>query len=293
MTTYSPTRFNINTGLDERGYDMSLLRMPTETLYDYRKRLLLETREPAGPTQDDYIRVVNRTTGLFETKLLEIDLVLDGNDEPLASDPFVEVTSSFLRVYSDYTNGVMDLELDIHKKGTYRFVGDVITQLQTLANFSVTILASNYAYLASSHLRYGNTTRTANLPIPHRRYVTSFSQGNIESIRASDPWVFKNEVASVAAITEDGDFYVDYTNGVVWSHLLQRGRIFYTYREFPYTLVWQPIRAFPYNDDDSDYLYKQDLIDDATGVAVPNMLNDDGARIANIVLAAHPLVWGE
>jgi hypothetical protein len=48
MATYTPTKVLLPNGLDELGLELGLQRLRSESLTDYRRRLLLEARDPSG-----------------------------------------------------------------------------------------------------------------------------------------------------------------------------------------------------------------------------------------------------
>ena len=137
MGTYAPERILMPVGLDEAGLKLSLERLPQESLSDYRRRLLLETRDPSDPSGGSVIRHTNRKVGEFETPVFDISLVLDSDDLPVASDPRVVVTSTRLRLYHDYGNRQLDFQVNLVSS---RWLVDVVTAFSGSAYFSLTQL---------------------------------------------------------------------------------------------------------------------------------------------------------
>ena len=104
--------------------------------------------------------------------------------------------------------------------------------------------------------------------------------------------MFQTEKNSVGDLEEEGDFYIDYKNGVVFTESPASGFVSYSYRKFPFTIYWQPVRAYPLNDPDNKYINYDTLISDETGLPEYTLLNSTGAKITNQTLQLHPLGWG-
>jgi hypothetical protein len=283
-------------GLDELGLDLGLRRLPNETLAHFRNRLIQEGREPAGASQEQYIRTTNRQAGILEQPIFEIDLVRDGDDIPLADDPFIEITSTWLRAYSDYESEVLDFELNlVDRSGGGYFLRDVEAAFTASTFFSLDVVPqdANYQFLRSNHLRYDSTDRVVLSEALFESRSNKLDNKLIKSLRADAAHLFKNEVATPSLIVSAGDFYIDYLNGVVFTEDIGAGFVSYTYRLFPYTMFWQAVNIYPANDKDIDYLHKHTLISDTTGLPEHLVLNSEGARITNNTLQVHPLGWGK
>lgn len=292
---YTPTKFALPNGLDEIGYEYGMSRISNETLRDFRKRLILESREPSGASESDFIRSVNRQVGEFDEPIFEITLTLDGSGDPVASDPFIEVTSTYLRAYSDYENDILDFELNLVDRNSGYFLNAVETAFSSSSYFALEVLTSlsNYGYLKSDRLRYDNTERMVVAEALRATRSNKLLHTNIKVLKAQNFALFQNEVSDIASLNEVGDFYIDYTNGIVFTEEVASGFVSYSYRMFPFRLYWQSVRAYPANDSDLKYRHYDTLISDSTGLAEHVLLNSEGAKIANRTLEIHPLGWGE
>lgn len=291
MGVYNPVRVLLPNGLDEVGVGLGLFRFENEHLSDYRRRLLLEARKPSGPTQDAFIDSINRKVGQFETPVLEIDVIRDSNGNALADDPHVEVTSAFLKAYVDYENDVLDFEINLKTDG--KWLKDVKAAFDTSTYYSATVIDVDYEYKKSLKLKVGSSGNHRAEQRLFSRFVNSLGRKFIRNFRANNTIVFGRPVASASVINAEGEYFIDRENGVVFSYDVQDSFVSYDYEVFPHKLMWQPIRAYTYNDSDIDHLHKDNLIDDKTGLEVPQLLNPDGARVANVVLDAHGLEWDE
>ena len=292
MSIYTPSVLQVPNGLDELGLKYSLQRLPEESLSDYRQRLLLEARSPSGSSQREFIQSVSRKVGLFDLPIFSIDLILDGDDEPLAADPFIEVTSTYLRVYEDFDNETLDFEVSLVSRSSAYFLEDVQAEFEASTFFSLEVMGEDYLKLRSSNLRYDNTARIRQIGLVERSFSNDLGTKYVKTFHPQIAGIFMTEQASVDDLAVDGDFYIDYTNGVVFTHTLMEGFASYTYRQFPYILYWQPVRSFPFNDSDIKYLIKATQIQ-SDGTTDYTLLNSTGAQMVNEVLEAHPMGWGE
>lgn len=292
MGTYTQTRILLPSGLDEVGLTLGLQRIEGESVANYRQRLLLEARDRSGPTQEQIIRGMARKVGEFDVPVFKITLILDANDIPLAADPYIEVTSTVIRAYSDYASGTLDFEHYLNDRTDGYFLKVIKASFDASTFFDLEVLDTSYEYKKSSHLRFGNTNGYVSREFLRTSKSNKLLEDNIKDIYPDIGVIFRNEVASTALVLEEGDYYIDYVNGVIITYNTAAGFIGYTYRDFPYTLHWQPVRMWPFNDSDKVYLINDTTLDDL-GAEVNNKLNSQGAEIVNEILSVHPLSWGE
>jgi hypothetical protein len=289
MGTYTPQETLIPTGLDEIGLRLGLERLPEESLSTYRKRLLLEARDPGSTDSASFIRGINRKVALFDKHVLNIELINDADGYPLAADPYVEVTATHLRCYSDYDNEVLDIEISLLDS---KWLTDLATEFSSSSYFSLSEESEYEDYLKSDRLRIGNSNILKDSFPLYESYENSFGVGNIKTVWFSNSNVFLNEKASRGDVTESGDFWIDKDEGVVISNDTQLGYATFIRRDFPFKLYWQPVKVELVNDEDLNYRIKDKAVSDETGELEPMVLNSNGKKIYNAILEAHPLEWG-
>jgi hypothetical protein len=294
MGIYVPDKILMPVGLDEAGLKYSMDRLLSESLSDYRRRLLLEARDPSDPTASSVIRNTNRKVGEFELPVFDIELVLDGDGYPVAENPYVEITSTFLRAYHDYDKAFPEtgLDFEVSLKDT-KWLENVIAAFSGSLYFVAAVLDDYYQYLVADHLRIGNTNRYSDGRQLYSSYQNTMPHRHISEIWFSDLLAFQNEVDLKSDVLAPGDYWVDYDEGTIISNSTQSGVCYYTYRQFPYKVYWQPVRVLFANDKDLDYEIKDMLVSDSTGELEPLLLNSRGSGLFNRILAVHPLGWGE
>lgn len=286
--SYTPVKIKVPNSLDSLGLELSLVRFNHETLEAFRNRILAEVRDPSGPTEQQYFKTLNRKLSLLELPVLEIDLVyVDG--EPTAVDPYLEVTSTMLRFYSDYENQVLDCEMAIHTRETW--LTDVVTLLSGSSHLDVTQLEDYQAYLPAGRLAYSNTIAWTDAEVLPQRRVAKLFHGLIRDFYPEAIELFTNDVGTPDNISVVGDYCIDKVNGVLFTLSDMRSLVSYSYSQFPFVLRWQPVRAYPLQDPDCKYAHTTAQLGDTGPVYVRN--NALGAEIANHVLSVHPLTWGK
>lgn len=290
MGTYIPEELLMPAGLDESGLRLGLERLQNESLSDYRRRLLLEARDPSDPTEDSMVRHVNRKIGQFELPVFDIDLVLDADDLPVALDPHVEITSTWLRAYHDYENKSLDFEVSLIDE---RWLEGVVAAFSGSSYFDLTLLDDYNAYLRSNHLRIGSTSKMSEARQLFNSYQNSLPHKHLKEVWFANLAVFQDLKDTRGEVVESGDYWIDYDEGTIISYDVQAGMCYYRYGEFPYRVYWQPVRVLFANDPDLDYEIKDKLVSDETGELLPARLNSVGSALWNRVLLTHPLGWGK
>lgn len=288
MSSYEPIPLPIPNGLDEVGLRLSLFRLPNETLAGYRLRLLDQIRNSSGPTERDLLRTLGRRVGKLNQRVLEVDLILSAG-EPVAPDPYVEITSNVFRAYSDYENLTLDAEVIFRDE---RWLRDIEDSLAASTFFTTSRFEGYDDFLDSRHLLVSNTSRFYDGMYLRPSKENKLNHSYIVDIWSNVAGLLSEEMATRALVVDPGQYHIDRTNGVLYTEDTSRGFVTYTYREFPFTIWWQEVRAAPLNDADWQYaLYDTELNDD-TGLPDEVVLNGTGARYYNQILQQFGLEWG-
>lgn len=288
MAIYTPNKQLITAALDEHGKRVAMRRLPDETLAHYRRRILLEMRRSGGPTEIEAVNSVAVKIGLLEVPLFEVDLIRDANDMPLALDPLIETKATKMYVWHDKENDLLDFEINL----TDSLMEDVWNAFDASTYFDVTSLDSEYEEISARNVKseYSLGVR-ANIFLP-RNYMNKLQHSLIKEFRPSNPFIFAEEKASLNLLNEEGDYYVDYVNGTVFSHSLQEGTCFYQYYKFPFKIMYQPVKVYSYLDETINNEHKDNQLNEF-GAEEPLLLNSKGAYIANRVLEVHGMTWGK
>tara|TARA_B100000131_G_scaffold321606_1_gene372792 strand:- start:1905 stop:2789 length:885 start_codon:yes stop_codon:yes gene_type:complete len=294
MPKYTQEGYSFPSSIDEVGIDIGLTRLPGEGAEDYRRRLLLHIRNPPNPKKDSIITTPQRKVGVFDKEVMIAELVVDADGRPVAKDPRIEIDASFLKVWDDWNYGANEpvLTCNLSLRDKQYFLRDVYSQLSTLTFLTVTKSKLFDDYLKSFNLKISNTDRVLPLqPLTSSR-LNKLDLENLRKVMLSNSIVYRNEVASLDLMLQDGDYYIDYDFGYIYSHNTGGGSIHAEYSRFPFIFYWQPVKVFEVNDSSTDQFTKDLLLND-NGVWERLLLNPYGAKIANIILEENPLQWGK
>lgn len=294
MGKYTPEQFRFPVSLDEIGLDLGLQRLPEESLDAYRRRLVLHARRPPSPKRESVVETPQRKVGVFEKRVLEISLVTDSDGIPIAKDPRIEIKSCEICVWEDWNYGESepDYVINTNLKEKAYFLKDVYSELSSIPFISVEKCLEYEDYLKSFNLKVGDTDEYYDIKFLDSSTLNQLPITNIRSSYFTDPFVFRAEVESVDLLAEPGDYYLDKVTGKLFTYNSARGGIEGTYSEFPFNLMWQPVKVFEVNDQSLKEKTRDLLVND-DGNLERLLLNSYGAKIANSILMEHPLQWGE
>lgn len=292
MTTYNLNKFQIPNSLDELGYYYSLQRFPSESLANYRLRLLEEARNPSGASEYDYLKAVDRKVGFLKKPILVIELVLDVNGVPLAPYPYIEVKANTMLLYSDI-NDDPELVLNLLDKDDSYFLVDLVDNINGGSFFTATLTDETYEYKKSKNLLYGNNLRFIDREPLRESRSNKLRHSMILDFFASNSTVFQEDTGNPNSLENLGEYYLDKINGALISNERQSGFVTYSYLEFPYIINYTNVRGWPMSTTDLDMRIKSKLISDDTGEESHLLLNSEGGWIINQLLKIHQLSWGK
>jgi hypothetical protein len=288
---YTLTWINLPNVLNDIGIEMSMVRNTQEPLEDYRRRLAGEAFGPDRTLSDGLHRSLTRHIGEKELRVFDIDIIRDGDNNPVAADPYVEITSTRLRAYSDHENGTISVEIDFTNNSDGQFLEDIVSAFGGNAYFSIDTKVDYSEHLYSSKLSVSNTTNYGQELI-RKQTVFKTNRGLLDDVWFSNAQVFVVEELDVNDVDADGKFNVNKTEGVITAYNNINSVVSYTYRKFPFDVYYVPVRGFDW-DDDVKYVAYDQQISDETGLLENTLLNPEGASLLAKICKLNPLQWGE
>lgn len=262
----------ISTWLDEYGIELSHPRLENESLFDYKNRLLDIIKNPANATTIGLNNSFGRALKTRRSHALTIDVVS-------ATEPYVEVTSKYLRLID---NGTIDKEIVLSEYT----ISEVITEINTSTKFSCTYEDPDLSNYSASKLHYGNNIFNDSQAITEYGYKllnnTYINKYLVSSSKLT------NEVDSLVDVVDINDFYVDKQVGAIYFSENGKGSISYSYFKIPYKIYYMPIRFYPLIDEDADEI----LYDQKYDTEEFSILNSRGSKIINTILKESPMTWG-
>jgi hypothetical protein len=294
MSKYTGKKYQFPVPLDEVGINAGIIRLKDESLDDYRRRVNVQVKDMPTPRKESVLSTANRATGLFEKNLLKISLVIDSDGIAIVADPRIEIKAISFKVWSDWSGGANAPELNTKislREGAF-FMKDLLPLLSGLPFLNVEVLDEYEDYLKTSNLKICNTDSVTRAIALSSSRLNKLWTGKFSRAYFTNQQVYSKEVNSIDELTEEGDYYINYDRGYIYSFSPGGGDVSVDYSEFPFYLKWQPVKAVEINDETLIELTRDYLIDD-DGKSKRLLLNSYGATIANKILKQSPINWGE
>jgi len=305
-TTYTKTaneviRRRVFNQLDEWGISLGLIRLPGEGNKDYKARLLDVFAHRANSTFIGLIHGLTRELGFEIYDALEINYTGSNGNAG------VEVAGCYLKLWTDWrvtlaaSINMMQYETPLVPTRVLYYY-EVVNAINAVPDWSASLQQAGADYWPASQMyeQANHVIVPSELvpSMPHftlKHYpvkdytppLTSYAPIYFSDIETFNPQQKKTDAASV---TQRGDWYLDATNGVVYSYEVSAGStVRYQYIEWPFTLKASPVEVYDLMDSDSlNLLFKEEAIADGTfnptdltalGLDVNNELKSIGSAV--------------
>lgn len=296
MATYTPTSYQVWNELDEFGLLLDLPRIQDENNSTYKQRLFDVFVHRANSTYYGLINGITRELGLSMYHAMTVTPVWNGS--VYAGDsPAIVFEETKCYVYDDYANTSLTTTID-------RF-GTSSSRYTTMEELVASINGSGYIYAALQDSSYSNkrameifNQKSVNLvvseelnkggPVINLNH-DSLLQGSV-TISSTN---LTDRVASQAAITKRGHYYIDHTLGIIYSFAAPEpgATIRYEYIN-PSLEVWaSPVIIHDIQSTDfKEKMFEQILTSDATYTnGAPTSL---GADLVNELMSVSAFAFG-
>jgi hypothetical protein len=284
--------------IDEHGLITSLRRLPEETNWTFKRRVMDVFTNCANASYRGLIHGVTRELGLELTQPLEINPKIDPvTGEFLATDPYIKFDGVWVYLYSDYANGLLDYRIDRYiSGGNYEHLGRLVDLINSTSFFearltvdvdpytkSMTIVnQSNRIEVVAESISGSMRAKLENEHIVEGSLVLSDSTG-----------VFISEVSDTDDITRPGEYCVDYNKGIIQSYLTPSVGAWarYTYTDYPFLPIASPVVLYDINN--NNFKAKMfELFFDNDGTETHGVPTELGVDIINELYTSFPMYWG-
>jgi len=267
---------------DDKGLMLTTERLLGEKNWEYRRRLRSVFTQKANSTYQGLINGITNGLGLALFKAISINPRVDNNGNFLAADPYVKFDESYLYLYSDYTQDLLDYQIDrLSIGGNYETLQALINLINSTTFFEAA-LESGVAGTTrgSAVLNQSNRVSVQEEIVP---CSTKFKLQNAHIIEGSlyfsDRKIFKTEVNTPALVFSVGSYCVDYSKGIVTVRVAPGKdiRARYDYTIYPFKAIASPIVLHNITQDNYKIqLFQQILQDDGTYIhQLPTSLGVD------------------
>ena len=299
MSSYSgtPELHHVFNELDRHGLLLNLPRLEGEDNASYKQRLFDVMVHRADSSYLGLIYGVTRELGFELIDTLRIDVLKDGNGDPLVTHPAIVFLETKCYLYSDFAEGTLVASLDrFETNGDAWSLGDLVTQINNTGYYSATILNDLDPELRSMtifnqrsfHIVPSEVISGSGIIIKldHRSVVNNsvvISSNNLT-----------NRVDAQVDMVNRGDFYIDHPNGIIYCARAPApgDTVRYEYTDDEFIVQSSPVII--HNLQSEDFKTKMfEQVTDGEGDAVNGLPTVLGADIINELLSVYPTSWGK
>lgn len=279
---------------DSFGAYLGLVRLPEERNADYKKRLLDVFTRRASSTYIGILNGVTRELGLEYYRPITITRNTLGDP---TIQPVIEFVENTVFIYSDRASQEIELEINRSNPGNSAYwLEDFIETVNDQSEYFTIALNAGFEGKTRTDCIINQSSAKLLNGFPLKMsHVQALPNGNIEigSIVFSNRNNLSREVASENLLLRNGDYYVDYINGVIKSYGLpsENTNIRYMYHETTLTPIASPviIRNLQSEVFKSEMFLETLSKDGTTSLGIPTEL---GATIINELMSVYPSYWG-
>lgn len=283
---------------DEHGLLVGIRRLAGESNASFRRRLFDSFTNIANSTYKGLINGITRELGLELYYPISLQPKLSPTTNKLyAPDPYIKISGSYIYLYSDYENEVLECRIDrFEPGGNYEKLKWLVDVINQTTYFEAGLTNVNYG-LDSSMVLVNQASRATFLEIiqPSTKFQLAHQHvvpGSIKLIDGSSS--LRVEMRHPDEVDRAGRFYVDYHRGIITVFSLPpvKTTIQYQYNNYPFYPVASPVIIGDIEDEDFKVkLFNQILQED--GNYVSGLPTEFGNDILNKLMSIYPMYWGE
>ena len=294
----TPVTRTVSNNFDYMGDTVSLERLEGESNVDYKRRLWDVAIHPSGPTYTGALNGLARDLGMTRELGITIDLKTDSGGSNVASNPRINLLANKMVLYSDWRpneTAVLDREIKFFSEDDPGYIlEDLVALINESPYFSCVLSSDIRPNVFSTNLVQGTTSFVIQSDVIEGHSSTNLVFDNLvqDSLRFIETEIFVTEVFTDPAA--DGEYKVDYENGIIYSSLVPSGAggVFYHSYRFPFKVDYLPIQLYTLQDDN----YQDELFHTVTaesGEEEKYLLNNEGSKVYHQLYKETKFFWGE
>ena len=266
----TPTRKSAWNQFDEHGLLLGLSRLPEEKNWKYKRRLLDTFAHRANSSYLGLVYGITRELGLELSSPISINPKLNPDGSFLPADPLIKFDGVYVYLYSDYSNGLLDYQIDRWQPGgNYEHLTRFVDLINTTAFFEASLLPGADPWASTmTIINQSSNVQIMNEAIPaSNRFQVKYPYVVPGSMYFSDINVFRVEVFSIGDVIAAGRYFVDYQKGIVTTYNpISIGlNVTYSYTPYLFKPLASPVILSDINNDNFKVkMFQQVLLDDGT-----------------------------
>jgi len=303
MATYSIKSVpqNIVNSLDEFGVLLGLSRLPGEKNSEYRTRLWDVYIHRGGAHEIGLINGITRELGLLPFETIKLTSINQTTNRPrvIVKDTLIDLYSNWSSIDETLDENILELSIDIYTKTkeSYTLAGLVDYINSNSLVFSAELIEGTNGELLSATIFNQDSCVTYDYELlyPQRRNKIQNEKLVPGSVQFSPDgmYVFSTHVDTEADVLSEGDYYIDYMNGVIVSFSVPgiNTTCRYMYDNLPLTLLASPVVLHQFGSDNyQDHIFVQ--VEQEDGSTENSLPTSDGVSMINELLNVVPILWG-
>lgn len=292
-----PQLFQVFNELDRQGLLLGLRRVENENNQSYKQRISDVFVNRPNSTYRGLINAINRELGFSLSEAIRVNTVLDIDGNPLYPNCVIKFQDTKCLVYDNYITGSIVLSQDRFNPTNNAYdLEKLIVKINDTGVFTASLM--NEISGQQRSMTIFNQSNLFTIPSEslsnHANKISLRNKNILEgTFFLSAPNLF-NEVDSDLDIRRPGDYYLDNTNGILYTGSVPSpgSTVRYIYRQDNTTFLSSPVIIHNLQSEDfKSHMYNQVEQDDGSFVnGSPTQLGSD---IINGILSVYPSNWGQ
>ena len=282
---------------DEHGLVVGVKRSVGEKNWNHRRRLYDAFSHIANSTYQGLVNGITRELGLELYSPILLQPKLSPKTGKLyAADPYIRINGSYVYLYSDYENNVLECKIDrFEPGGNYEKLEWLVEVVNTTTYFEAGLINNGYR-LDSSMALVNQTSRGTFMEMmqPTTKFQFRYKYivpGSVRFLDGSSS--FRVEMRHIDEVDRSGRFFIDYSKGIITVYDLPpvKTTIQYQYTKYPFYPIASPVIIGEIDNEDFKVkMFEQVLQED--GEYVNGMPTEFGNDILNKLMSIYPMYWG-
>ena len=301
--TVIPTRVNVkHDNFLNTAAVLGVTVLPEDTNQEIKTKILRAASETRNSTYTGLINAISQDLNLTKTQVLRITNRADYDGT--STTGVVEVDGGFIRLFTEkFSNEDYNLDLEVTIREGLSTISELADYINANSNAFSALVLSNETLAPKALMIQSNVKDVYTEILESTSHIKLENENLVPgSVRFSNSKVFKKEVVSQDELLDNGDFYIDTTNGVVLTVSMPELGDFvsYQYIEWPFELYASDVIIQQMN---SRALHRhifiqedaiEPLTKDPTLQTLDGVLTNDGAElISELLVISKQTYWGK
>ena len=279
---------------DELGSLLSLQRLKDEKNYEYKRRIQNAAVYTSNSTYQGLINGITRELGLSLFNAITVNPKVNGSQEFVADDPYIKFDGAYLYLYSDYANNELACTIDrFQQGGNYEHLTSLVNIINQTSSFEASLVTGIDPYTRSMTILNQSNRNIVKLELIPLSTKFKLNNKHVSKCFFSNRSTFRTEVVAEALVLNPGEYYINYSKGIVTVFNMPNKNEYakYEYTQYPFTAIASPVILHDINKESFKVkMFSQILQDD--GSYAHGLPTEIGTDIINELISVTPMYYG-